>query len=171
MIEAIGLTLNFLGAIVLLGSDVKTVENVLKKVDPVDHMYRRGLDYIIDKSMSEELLNQKRAHPYDKSIYATHWSLWPVRRFIDRHVEQDVPYAAEIDIQGGWFKVDGEKLKFLEDKTVKLDEGRRLNTNGILTPTAVWGLIYQARMRRIYIYGVCMLALGFLLRLVNALTL
>jgi hypothetical protein len=164
-----GLTLSFVGAIVLLGSDVKVVEQILKRIDPVHYAYVSGLNHIIDKSMVEKEENDNRAHPYDRPVSANHWRLWPIRQFLERHTEQDIPRDAEIDIRGGWFKVNGEQLTFPEKRTVQLTENERLRVGKTLSLNAMFGLLYETRMRRIYIYGVCSLALGFLFQLLVSL--
>lgn len=167
MLTAIGLTLNFVGAIVLLGSDVERVEHVLKRIDPVHHAYKSGLIRIIDESMVEGIEDDNRVYPYDRPVCADHWSLWPIRQFLRYQVGQDIPRDAEIDIRGGWFKVNGEELTFPEKRTVQVSDGQ-LRTQK-LTLSSISALLYEARVRRIYIYGVCLLALGFLLQLIDSL--
>lgn len=69
MLTAIGLTLNFVGAIVLLGSDVERVEHVLKRIDPVHHAYKSGLIRIIDESMVEGIEDDNRVfHMIDRCV-------------------------------------------------------------------------------------------------------
>lgn len=169
MLSPIGLTLNFVGAVILLGSDVKVIENVLKKVDPLHYAYKKGYDYIIEESKDEDLMENNRALPFEGPIPANHWKVWPLKRFLERYAVQDIPRDAEIDIQGGWFKIDGEQLTFPEDRYVQLSEDERLHTGDTLSLRALRGLMYEARSRRIYIYGVGLLALGFLLQLIDSL--
>lgn len=169
MLTPMGLTLNFVGAIVLLGTDVKLIEHGIQRIDPVHQVYVKGLNRIINESIDEELVEDKRAHPYDGIVSGDHWSWWPLSRFLDRHIEQDIPSEdeTEIDIQGGWFKIDGEKTSFPEERLVQVAENENLRTDGG-SLEAVYGLLYEARRRRIYIYGVGMLAVGFLLQLINS---
>lgn len=169
MLSPIGLTLNFVGAIVLLGSDVKVIEKVVKNLDPVHYAYTSGYDYIIEESKDEELMEYNRALPFDGPIPGNHWKVWPLKRFLERYAVQDIPHDAEIDIRGGWFEIDGEQLTFPEDRYVQLSEEERLHTGDTLSLNAVNGLLYEARIRRIYIYGVGLLALGFLLQLIDSL--
>ena len=169
MLTPVGLILNFVGAIVLLGSDVKSIKQVLERVDPVHYAYKSGLSRIISKSMVDDEKNDNRAHPYDIPVSADHWSLWPLTQFLERHAEQDIPRDAEIDIRGGWFKVNGEQLMFSEERLVQSNEKRRLQTDLRLSLGAAFDLLYEARIRRIYIYGVGLLALGFLLQLIDSL--
>lgn len=167
MLTAIGLTLNFVGAIVLLGSDVELVERVVKRVDPIHYAYKSGLIRIVNESMVDGRENDNRAHPYDRPVSVNHWSLWPIRQFLRYQVEEDIPRDAEIDIRGGGFKVNGEELMFPEERIVQSDRGK-LHTKR-LTLNSSFALITEARVRRIYLYGVCLLALGFLFQLIDSL--
>lgn len=89
--------------------------------------------------------------------------------FLTRHAKQNVSRNSEIDIRGGWFKVDGEQLIFPEARTIQLNDKVQLNADQTMSLTAIQGLLYEARMKRIYIYGISLLALGFLLQLISSL--
>jgi hypothetical protein len=169
MLAPIGLFLNFVGSFILLGSDVERIEQAVKRVDPVYLACMKGLNMIIDESKNQELVKEGRAHPYDQSVMAKGLTWWPISWFLDRHVEQNVPREAEVDIQGGWFKINGEQLTLPEDRRITLNDGGHLRPTSTVTLTATFGLIYEAFMRRIYIYGVSLLALGFLFQLINSL--
>lgn len=169
MLTSIGLILNFVGSIVLLGSDVKIIERMVERIDLIHYAYMNGFHRLMSESMVEERENDNRVYPFDKTVSADQWSLWPIRHFLQRHSEQEIPSEAEIDIRGGWFKVNGEQLTLPEERTVQLNEKERLRTNRTLSLGAVPGLIYEARMRRVYIYGVCLIALGFLCQLIDSL--
>jgi hypothetical protein len=177
MLTPIGLGLNFIGSVVLLGSDVTTIENIIKQIDPVHYAYTIGLNKIIDQSMGGQDEDDNRAHPYDNIISANQWYLWPLRQFLNHYAEQNIPYNAAIDIRGGWFKINGNQLVFSEkelagmpaqERAVEMPRGGTSYTKQITLKT-IYGLIYEARMRRIYIYGVGMLSLGFLLQLIGVL--
>jgi len=176
MLTPIGLALNFIGSIVLLGSDVTAVENAVKRIDPVHYMYAYGLREIMRQSRGQRRKDDNRAYPYDNIISANQWRLWPLRQFLGHYAEQDIPRNAAIDIRGGWFKINGEQLTLSEEeragmpageRAIEMPRGGTLHTDK-LTLNSIPGLIYEARMRRVYIYGVCLLALGFLLRFIES---
>lgn len=169
MLTAIGLSLNFIGSIVLLGSDLKPIKQVLKRCDPVHYAYISGIKHVIEKSKDEELVDDNRAYPFDGPVYPDIWRWWPLSRFLDRHAEQDIPRYPEVDIRGGWFKINGEQLTFPEERIVQTGENVRLNAGDTLSLNVTKGLLYEARIARIYIYGVFFLALGFLLQLIDLL--
>jgi len=169
MLTPVGLFLNFIGSIVLLGSDIKLIKRLLKKIDPAHRVYKKGLDRVIKKSTNKQKVEQRKAHPYDGPIHLNHWSWVLMSWFLNRHAEQNVSRNSEIDIRGGWFKVDGEELIFSEERTIQLDNKAQLTARQTMTLTAIHGLLYEARMKRIYIYGVSLLALGFLLQLISSL--
>ena len=177
MLTPIGLGLNFIGSIILLGSDVTMIENGIRRVDPVHHAYASGLSKIIDQSMGSQNEDDNRAHPYDNIISADQWHLWPLRQFLDHYAEQNIPHNAAIDIRGGWFKINGDQLVFSEEelvgisaqkRAVEMPRGGTLHSDQI-TLNTISGLIYEASMRRIYIYGVGLLGFGFLLQLIGVL--
>lgn len=171
MLTTIGLFLNFVGSIVLLGSDVKSIKQILKRCDPVHYTYKSGINHIQDKSIDEDMIKDNKAHPYEGPVDPDYWRWWPMSRFLNQHVEQNVSCQSQVDIRGGWVKIDGEKLTFPEERTIQLSENQRLNTGNTLSLSAISGLLYEARMKRIYIYGVSFLALGFLLQLIGSLNL
>jgi len=171
MLTAIGLSFNFIGSLVLLGSDVEIIKHLLKRVDPINYVYQLGLKHIINESVDEEMVNDNRAHPYDGPIRPVRWLWWPLSRFLDRHAKQDISSNAEVDIQGGWFKLDGEQLIFPERRIVQLDENAQLDAGDTISLTVIHGLLYEAFIRRIYIYGVSFFAIGFLLQLIDLLAL
>ena len=169
MLTPVGLFLNFIGSIILLGSDIEIIERVMKRVDPVHFVYMKELRRIIRESESEELIKEGRAHPYNQSVKAQGLIWWAVSWLLTRHVDQDIPREAQVDIQGGWFKINGEQLTFPERRKIQLETGGHLNANTTASLTAVLGLFYEAFSRRVYIYGVSLLALGFLFQLVSSL--
>ncbi len=168
MLTAIGITLNFIGSVVLLGTEVKVIKRILRQVDPIHYIYERGLRQIVDKSTDEEMIENNMAHPYNGPISVDHWSWWPLCQFLDRYVEQDIPRDAKIDIRGGWFEVNGEQLTFPEKRSIQLNEKEQRHAGPKLSLSTVFGLLYEARMKRVYIYGVSLLALGFLFQLVDS---
>jgi hypothetical protein len=167
MLTPIGLLLNFFGSVLLLGSDVKLVERAVKRVDPVHLIYMKEINRIVEESTSKELVKNGRAHPYDQSVKGHGLTWWPVRWFLNRHVEQDIPRNAEIDIQGGWFKINNEQLTLSEAQRIPLESGGELSPTATVSLTAVFGLFYNSFLKRIYIYGVSSLAIGFLFQLIS----
>ncbi len=169
MLTPFGLLLNFVGSIILLGTDIDIIKTAIKKSDPIHRLYMRKLRKIEKKASSKELINENSAYPYNKTVKVDGLDWWAMSRFLSRHVEQQIPREAQVDIQGGWFKIDGEQLTFSDSRRVKFEDGSRLDTGTIASLSAVYGLLYEGFLRRIYIYGVFFLALGFLLQLVNSL--
>lgn len=172
MINVAGLTVNFLAALVLLGTNVRFIEKNIEKLDPVHWAYQGALIRIQQISAGELDHGDQRAHPYDH-VVESYWRLWPLLKFIDRHVEQDIPLDCTIDIRGGWFKIDGEQLMLSDNRRrVALPddwsgEETSLDTGGKASLNAVFGLIYEARRKRIYFWGVTGLVIGFGLQLTH----
>lgn len=161
--------MNFIGAIVLLGPDVRPVERAVSRLDPVRWAYLLGLNKIIDIARNEEIEN--RAYPYDETVPASRLRFWPLLKFLEHQLGQDIPRSAEIDIRGGWFKVDGEHLTFPEDRTIQGDRTIRKYEGEKCGLGNIWDLLDEARKRRIYIYGTSLLAIGFLLQFVDSFSL
>jgi hypothetical protein len=174
MLSIAGLTANFMGAIVLLAANVRIIERIVGRVDPVHFAYSRGLRWIESEARGEKNPDENRAYPFDDTVDSS-WRVWPLLRFIDRHVEQELPNKCKIDIRGGHFKIDDEQLTLQDDRQiVKMPspvnkEGHSLNTGGKASLSAIHGLIFEARRKRIYLWGTLGLVLGFGLQLIGSL--
>jgi len=169
MLVTLGLTLNFLGGIVLLAANLDFLEKVLERVDPIHRLYLYGYQRIEQKSITSIDPESKSAYPYDRKIQSD-WIIWPLLIFINRKVEQRVTHPCSVDIRGGHFKIDGEQLTFANDRrmvdiTDYEGEEYTLNTHGKATLSGIRGLIYEARRNRIYFWGALGLTLGFGLQL------
>ncbi len=169
MLTPFGLSLNFIGSIILLGSDIEIIEKAIKRMDPIHFVYMKGLREIIRESESEKLKKEGRAYPYNQSVSVHSLTWWALSWFITRHVDQDLPRDANVDIRGGWFKINGEQLTFPERREIQLEAGGYHNVGTTASLNAIYGLLYEARMRRIYIYGVTLLAFGFFFQFVSSL--
>lgn len=173
MIGVIGLAVNFIAAIILLAANVRFIEKLVKRFDPIHYAYSRGLGLIQRESIEDLDSEENRAYPYD-DVVESNWRLWPLLKFVDRHVEQDVPRNCVVDIRGGWFKINGEQLKLAGDRRIVevpddyYGNEVSLNTGGKASLSAILGLVYEARRKRIYLWGALGLTLGFGLQLVDA---
>lgn len=166
MLADIGIILGVIGGIILLGAEIKAIEQAVERIDPVHCIYLGAIRDVKDKSIDEELLKDQRAYPYDGPVSVNNWRWWVLSWFLERRVTEEVPRDAEVDISGGWFNVDGKKLTHSGSRVIQLEGGKQfLRDDDRVTLSTVYDLVYQARKRRIYIYGMVFVILGGLLEL------
>lgn len=154
-----GLLLDLAGAVILLGPEFKPVGKYVRKLDPVYRAENYAFQYLIDQASNPE----EGEFAYD--VDASQWQLQPLRWFLNRRMEGRISRSDSISLDGGWFKLNGKRTKLPKERRVRTpDISIDVET---LSASNVSYLMEEARERRIYLYGVGLLAIGFGLQLVD----
>ncbi|WP_139043144.1 hypothetical protein [Haloferax massiliensis] len=152
----VGLALDLVGATLLLGPEVETIGKAARRFDPIHRSLVYGFEYIREETSEDG--------EYAGSVTAGQIRLLPFMHFMNSRIDQTISRKDNISYEGNRFLVNGDRTYLPEERKV---EGLNETTyTKMVSVSTAHRLIFEAQRRRVYVYGVSLLAIGFGLQIV-----
>jgi hypothetical protein len=156
MLASIGLALDILGAIVLLGPSYGFIERQFKRIDPIYRLVTHGIETLYREGTKVEDGDKKFEGQMSAGRLGFTITRWFLNRRIDGHIDRD----DSLSLAGVAIIKNDEKIRLAE----KHDGSIRAGT---LETRVVGDWIEETEERRMYRTGGALLLFGFSLQLIS----
>lgn len=149
-LTAVGLALDLVGAIILLGPEYSPIERVLKRIDPLYRSVSFGMRTFYDEAWEVQDDGSLRT---TGKMSASRWEFIVSRWFLNRRIKEEIDRKDTMNLSGVAIERNGQPLYHTDVENYIGEE--------ILGTRDVERWLEESQQRRMYRLGGGMLVLGF----------